>query len=196
MNNKIHEKSKQELLHELNELKIKYDAIEQLYHNKIEESRQTERTLQENQANIKAIIENSPESVWSIDLNYNIQYINEVFATSFQQKFGVQLKEGVNILNSLPQHLRSIWKERYDRAFNNEHFVFTDKIEIDNSSVYIEVSMNPIIYDGKVAGASFSEKTLAKEGEQKRLCLKVKHVLKHFTMLRLGELPFMTVVKF
>jgi PAS domain S-box-containing protein len=161
MNNKIHEKSKQELLHELNDLKNKYDAIEQLYHNQIEESRQTEKTLQENQANIKAIIENSLESVWSIDLNYNIQYINEIFASSFQQTFGVHLEKGVNLLNSLPEHLKAIWKERYDRAFNNEHFVFTDKIELENSSVYIEVSTNPILYDGKVVGASFFGKDIS-----------------------------------
>ncbi|HRX12566.1 MAG TPA: PAS domain S-box protein, partial [Draconibacterium sp.] len=171
MNNKIHEKSKQELLQELNELKNKYDALEELYHKKIEESRQTERTLQENQANIKAIIENSLDSVWSIDLNYNIQYINKVFAASFKQTFGVQLEKGVNILNSLPQNLRSIWKERYDRAFNKEHFVFTDKIDLGNNSVFIEVSMNPVVSDGKVVGASFFGKDISERKSTEKALL-------------------------
>ena len=143
------------------DLQQKYNSVVALYEKKTEESRQTEQTLYENQANIKAIIENSLESIWSIDTNYIIQYVNEVFATSFQQTFGVLLKKGVNLLESLPAHLQPIWKERYDRAFNNEHFVFTDKIELENGSVYIEVAMNPIVINEKVVGASFFGKDIS-----------------------------------
>jgi len=156
------EKSKQQLLIDIQELQQKYDSVLTLYNQKIKESTQNEQTLRENEANIKAIIENSLESIWSIDTEYNIQYINEIFATSFQNTFGVHLKKGVNILESLPPQLRAIWKERYDRAFNNEHFVFTDKIELENGSVYIEVAMNPVIINDKVAGASFFGKDITK----------------------------------
>ena len=162
------EKSNEELLFELNELREKYNSVVELFEQKIEESLQIEKNLRENEANIKAIIENSMDSIWSIDTSYNIQYINQVFAIAFKRTFGVHLTKGKNILNALPDHLRSVWKERYDRAFNNEHFVFTDKIETENNSIYIEVSMNPIIIDGKVAGASFFGKdiTLRKQTEE------------------------------
>ena len=156
----LQEKSKEQLVNELHDLQQKYNSVMALYEQKIEESRRTENSLYESEANIKAIIENSLESIWSIDTNYNIQYINKVFAENFQQTFGVLLEKGVNILESLPANLRAIWKERYDRAFNNEHFVFTDKIELDNSSVYIEVAMNPVVINGKVAGASFFGKDI------------------------------------
>jgi len=155
------EKSKEELLNELLDLKQKYNSVVALYEKKTEESRQTEQTLYENQANIKAILENSLESIWSIDTNYIIQYVNEVFATTFQQTFGVLLEKGVNLLESLPPQLRTIWKERYDRAFNNEHFVFTDKIDLENGSVVIEVAMNPIVINEKVVGASFFGKDIS-----------------------------------
>ncbi len=155
------EKSKQQLLIDLQELQQKYDSVLALYGQKIKESSQNEQTLRENEANIKAIIENSLESIWSIDTNYNIQYINEVFATSFLKTFGVHLEKGVNILESLPPQLRTIWKERYDRAFNNEHFVFTDKIDVENGSVYIEVAMNPVVINEKVVGASFFGKDIS-----------------------------------
>ncbi len=156
----LQEKSKEQLLNELHDLQQKYNSVTALYEQKIQESRRTENSLYESQANIKSIIENSLESIWSIDTNYNIQYINKVFAENFQQTFGVLLEKGVNILESLPANLRSIWKERYDRAFNNEHFIFTDKIELDSSSVYIEVAMNPVVINGKVAGASFFGKDI------------------------------------
>ena len=154
-------KTNQQLLAKLQELQLKYDSILALYEQKIKESAQVENELRENEANIKAIIENSLDSVWSVDTNYHIQYINDVFAESFFNAFGVHLGKGVNILEMLPPQLRTIWKERYDRAFNNEHFVFTDKIDTENGAVYIDVAMNPVVINDKVVGASFFGKDIS-----------------------------------
>lgn len=160
-------KSKEELISELAALQQKYENVVKLYEAKLSESRDTEQTLIENQANIKAIIENSLDSVWSIDRNYCIKYVNDNFARSFFSTFGIELKEGVNILYALPPSLRDIWKERYDRAFNNEYFVFTDKIDLGHRAIYIEVAMNPISIGGQVVGASFYGKDITerKTGE-------------------------------
>jgi PAS domain S-box-containing protein len=132
----------------------------------ITERYQVIEALKESEANIIAIIENSLESIWSIDRNYNIKYVNEVFAGAFQETFGVRLHKGVNIIESLPANLRDLWKERYDRAFKNEHFLFEDRIDMEDHVVFIEVSMNPIVIDDEVVGASFygrdvTEKKLA-----------------------------------
>jgi len=157
----MHEKSRETLLHELEILQQKYDSLQKLYDENTQTSHLAEQTLLENEANIKAIIENSLDSIWSIDRNYNIQYVNDIFAKSFFATFGIQLVRGVNILESLPVSLRDIWKERYDRAFNNEHFVFNDKIELENSNIYIEVAMNPVLINGQVVGASFFGKDIS-----------------------------------
>jgi PAS domain S-box-containing protein len=126
----------------------------------VTERKRGEQKLRESEANITAIIENSLESIWSIDNKYRIQYVNDVFAQSFFQSFGVHLKKGVNILTSLPLELQPLWKERYDRAFRNEHFVFSDKVDLRETSIYVEVAMNPIVLDGKVVGASFYGKDI------------------------------------
>ena len=126
----------------------------------ISDSVNAESAIKESEANLKAIIENSIESIWSIDLDYQIKYVNEVFANSFMQTFGVQLMPGVNILDALPPEIRQLWKERYDRAFNNEHFVFEDKVDTPVGPVYVEVAMNPIVVDSKVVGASFYGKNV------------------------------------
>jgi len=130
-------------------------------------SKQTELAIKESSANLKAIIENSLDSIWLINRNYEIQYVNDVFANAFRELFGVQLTSGVNLLESLPHDLRQLWKERYDRAFNNEHFVFEDRVDAGSSSIYIEVSMNPIVIDNEVIGASFygRDVTLKKAAE-------------------------------
>ena len=126
----------------------------------ITENKRSEGAIKESEANLKAIIENSLESIWSINRDYEIQYVNELFATDFKNTFGVQLTKGTNILESLPPDLRKLWKERYDRAFNNEHFVFEDRIDIGTSPIYIEVAMTPIVVDGNVVGASFYGKNV------------------------------------
>jgi PAS domain S-box-containing protein len=120
-------------------------------------------SLKKSEANLKAIIENSLESIWSIDIDYRIQYANEVFIEAFEQSFGIRLAEGINLLELLPESIREMWKERYDRAFSGEHFVFTEKLELPDTEVYIEVAMNPIVLEGKVIGASFYGRDISKQ---------------------------------
>jgi PAS domain S-box-containing protein len=132
----------------------------------ITETKRSENAIKASEANLIAIIENTLESIWSIDRKYDIQYVNEVFATAFKQTFGVRLAKGINIIESLPASLKDLWKQRYNRAFNNEHFLFEDRIDLGDASVFVEVSMNPIVVDGEVVGASLygrdvTEKKLA-----------------------------------
>jgi len=111
--------------------------------------------LQTSEANLKAIVENTMESIWSINTKYEILHINNVFAQAFFESFGVKLTKGTNIVNALPLELKQIWKERYDRAFKNERFIFEDRVDLGNTFIYIEVAMNPIVINGTVVGASF-----------------------------------------
>jgi len=110
----------------------------------------------ESRANVTAIIENTNDSIWAIDTKYQIIYINNVFKTEFQLAFGVQLEKGMNLVQSIPIHLRQFWKDKYDSVLSNQHFVFENKVEVSpDLYIYIEVSMNPILLEGIVVGASF-----------------------------------------
>ncbi|OFY59193.1 MAG: hypothetical protein A2V50_02590 [Bacteroidetes bacterium RBG_19FT_COMBO_42_10] len=137
----------------------------------ITESKRSQNAIKESEANLKAIIENTLESIWSVDKNYRIQYVNEVFIQAFKNTFGVQLAKGVNILESVPAHMKQIWKDRYDRTFNNgDHFIFEDKVDAGDTSIYIEVAINPIVIDGIVVGASLYGKDVTdKKTAQLRL---------------------------
>ena len=121
----------------------------------ITERNKVRSALRKSEADLKAIIENSLENIWSIDVNYNIQYVNKLFKDAFFQSFGVVLDKGVNILDSLPEGLRELWRERYDRALGGEQYSFLDRIELPSGDVYIQVALNPIFMDGRVVGASF-----------------------------------------
>jgi len=105
-------------------------------------------------ANITAIIEGTNESIWAFNLDYEILYINQKFKDEFYETFGVHLEPGVNLIKTLPESVIDIWKSRYDRALANEQFTTEDKIENQRGTVYIQVTFNPIIKQGKVVGAS------------------------------------------
>ena len=93
-------KSTEDLFAELQSLQQKYDVVLNLYEEKLKESLHTEQSLIKKEADIQAIIENSMDSIWSIDTNYDIQYINDIFKESFYQSFGVQLTKGLTAPDS------------------------------------------------------------------------------------------------
>ena len=170
--------SAEELISELQSLQQKYNTVLNLYEEKLNENLHTKQSLLENEANIQAIIENSLDSIWSIDTDYNIQYINEIFSESFKHTFGVRLEKGMNILDALPEPLKPLWKERYDRAFKNEHFIFEDKVDIGDEAIYIEVAMNPVKINGKVTGASFFGKDITSRKRAEESLLKSEEAMK------------------
>ena len=127
----------------------------------ITDERNSQLLVKENEANLHAIIENTLENIWSVNLNYEINYVNKVFANAFMASFGIRLAKGVNIIEALPEDARALWKSRYDRAFRNEHFQFEDVVQTLQGPVYIEVAMNPIVVDAKVIGVSVYSKDVS-----------------------------------
>lgn len=140
-------------------------------HHDITEQKQDELKLQEAKeqalesiANIHAIINNTDDSVWAIDSDYKITYINHRFKQDFLQSFGYELKIGDNVVENLPREIQPIYKERYTRVLNNERFKIEDKVPVaENQWIYIQISFNPIVTDGKVIGASFFGKDVTEE---------------------------------
>ncbi|MCB8999404.1 MAG: response regulator [Bacteroidales bacterium] len=107
-----------------------------------------------NNANVTAIIEGTQNSIWAFDRDYLILYINHVFQSEFLQSFGILLTPGVNLIESLPEAMRSLWKSRYDRVLNNEQFTIEDAVETAIGLIYIQISFNPIVKKGEVVGGS------------------------------------------
>ena len=131
-------------------------------HKDITEQKETRKVFLQSKTNILAILENTTDSIWAINTSYEILYANHAFISAFHNNFGVRLKPDVNLLLSLPESLKQLWKSRYDRVLSNEMFSFIDKIDTENSSIYFEVFMNPIVFEGKVIGASFFGKDITK----------------------------------
>lgn len=109
---------------------------------------------EEDAAKVTAIIEGNLNSIWAFDRDYRILYVNRVMQQEFQQSFGVKLEPGVDLVEALPEPLRPFWKPRYDKVLSNEQFTVEDAVPTEIGTLYIEVSFNPIVKDGRVIGGS------------------------------------------
>ncbi|GAB1448037.1 hypothetical protein MASR2M44_10420 [Bacteroidota bacterium] len=127
-----------------------------------------ELALLESEANLKALLNSSSESVWSVDRHYRVIYSNEVFSNEFRNAFGHFLLPGDSIISLLPKMLQERWKERYDKVFAGEKIHFTERIPTEINTYYVDVSMNPIIINNRVTGASVFSKNVSAEEEAKQ----------------------------
>ncbi len=120
----------------------------------------SEKTLCESAANMSAIIENTQDSIWTINTAYEIVYMNSAWKEAFLQSFGVRLETGMVVLDQLPEPLKSIWKKRYDRTLANERFEIIEAIELETHTLYVEIQYNPILVNDVVVGASVFAKDI------------------------------------
>ena len=131
-----------------------------------EELRSAKEQAEETNANISAIIEGTAESIWAFDRDFNILYINHVFQQDFFESFGVMLQKGSNLLASLPEIIRPLWKPRYEKVLSGEHFSIIDELKTAVGQIFIQITFNPIVNNGEVIGGSCFGSNIT---EQKRM---------------------------
>ncbi|HNM15927.1 MAG TPA: PAS domain S-box protein, partial [bacterium] len=141
----------------------------------VTERRLVEEDLRNNEANLAAILENSHDSIWSIDAAYRIVTINSTFRDAYYAAFGIRLEVGVNVMDSIPDDLRVLWKARYERVIvRGEVFMESDHYDLGGESRDYEISFFPIrTDDGIIRGASIfsrdvTERVRSREAVERR----------------------------
>ncbi|MEJ1240969.1 histidine kinase [Chryseolinea sp. T2] len=104
------------------------------------------------ESNQRAMVDNTNFIVWSVNRDYQLISFNKPFANIIKHRFGTtpqvgqRLTDGIDRLN----RLRDEWSPLYDKALGGETF----KITWGFNEVYHEYTLNPIIEDAKVIGAT------------------------------------------
>ncbi|HNF87656.1 MAG TPA: PAS domain S-box protein, partial [bacterium] len=141
----------------------------------VTERRLVEEDLRNNEANLAAILENSHDSIWSIDAAYRIVTINSTFRDAYYAAFGIRLEVGMNVMDSIPDDLGALWKARYERVIvRGEVFMESDHYDLGGESRDYEISFFPIrTDDGIIRGASIfsrdvTERVRSREAVERR----------------------------
>jgi len=121
----------------------------------VTEQRLAERELEEAQHNLEALVENTGDSIWSVDRNHRLITLNSAFALEIEARTGAephvgQLPPEVFLPKDVPWY-----EELYDRTLAGERHIALRTDEVDGQLQYFELYANPIRSIEGVSGAVF-----------------------------------------
>jgi PAS domain S-box-containing protein len=138
------------------------------------------------QAELRALIENVGEGIWSVDPSYRVIAFNAVMAERYRQLFGRPLSLGERMEAWVPPNWRARWERLYDRALAGERFTLEEEIAMPGGTRWYAISFNPIVSDAAVTGVTvfssdITDRKLADEAERRHQA-ELAHVLRLSTM--------------
>ncbi len=115
-----------------------------------EEMARTQKELSEKEANLKALINNTDDSIITIDRNYRILVMNDVVKRRYKGTQFEGMGEGSNALEMLGD-VADEWKGYYDKVMENgEHLNFVLESSVQGEQMWREYFLNPIRSDNNL----------------------------------------------
>jgi diguanylate cyclase (GGDEF)-like protein/PAS domain S-box-containing protein len=114
------------------------------------------------EGNLATLIESTEDYIWSVDLDYGLIAFNSAAKQGYEISFGTHAAVGMRPEQLLPPEIAANWPPLYQRALSEGPF----RVEYPfvNGSI-LELSLNPIVVDGKTIGISVFGKNIT---ERKR----------------------------
>jgi PAS domain S-box-containing protein len=147
--------------------------------------KEAEAELRRSQAALSTLVENTTDSIWSMNRDGVIQAVNTAFRKRFRRRFGVDY-DGTVSEALLP---KAIWNDLvglYERAFQGEHVQIEYRIPLDGVPEYFLISVYPIVENGVVTGATVFSKDITErkrvEAQARQHQAELAHVLRLGTM--------------
>ncbi|MBT1701897.1 PAS domain-containing protein [Chryseosolibacter indicus] len=92
-----------------------------------EEMQRVLEVVQKSEQYIKGLLDESTDSILTIDKNYCLLHFNKTFSSSFESR-GTAVNKGFDILNIFPPEVRDDKRLFYKRIFNGETIEITEKL--------------------------------------------------------------------
>jgi PAS domain S-box-containing protein len=121
----------------------------------VTEQRLAERQLDESQRNLEALVENTGESIWSVDRHHRLITLNSAFALALEARTGKEPAVGQLPADVFPEEDVPWYEEVYDRTLRGERHVALRTDRVDGQLQYFELYANPIQAIDGVSGAVF-----------------------------------------
>jgi PAS domain S-box-containing protein len=119
----------------------------------VTEQRLAERRLDESQRNLAALVENTGDSIWSVDRHHRLITLNSAFALAIEARTGAEPAVGQLPAQVFPPEDVAWYEELYDRALAGERHVALRTDHVDGQVRYFELYVNPIHSAEGVSGA-------------------------------------------
>jgi PAS domain S-box-containing protein len=123
--------------------------------------REAQARIRRDQANLRALIENTSDAIWSMGLDFNILVFNSAASLLAMKMSGQPMTVGTDFLQHLPEEARGRWRAAAMRARNRERFREEYLLTWNGVDYEFEMSFNPISNDGIVTGMAVFGKDMA-----------------------------------
>jgi PAS domain S-box-containing protein len=105
-------------------------------------------------ANVTALIENSTDSIWSVNADLRLVKFNSFFRDEMATTFTIRPEEGMSLPALLGDEAWPHWQGWYSRALSGKRFVAEYQKVADKGRIFYEIAFNPIVTDSAVTGVS------------------------------------------
>lgn len=113
------------------------------------------QALQEQNANLLAVLENTEDLIASRDREHRLVFFNSAFACNLQRLFGVEARGGLNTLEYLPDEQRPFWEGVLARALAGERVQQEFAWDYGEGDLRTyEIAFNPVYLEEEVVGTS------------------------------------------
>lgn len=105
-------------------------------------------------ANLTALIEHTLDSVWSVDVQYQLIVCNSACQKQFVKAYGLSIQPGMDLVTCLPLKHQRLWQSCYDRALSGERFTIELHFDTPDLPAHIEILFNPIQSQQQITGVA------------------------------------------
>jgi PAS domain S-box-containing protein len=123
-------------------------------HNNITEIVLAKQKLEASEKNLRQIMENSSEMIWSIDREHRLITFNKVFSDEYNNFLGVPPSPGNIQYELYPPEAKEVWKVKIEEAFAGNSVLFERSYLSNNEIKHIDIHLHPIKNGNVVEGVT------------------------------------------
>ena len=117
--------------------------------------------VQTQAANLTALIEHTPDAVWSVDRHYRLITCNTACQRQFAKAYGITLHPGLDLVACLPVAQQASWQTCYDRALAGEELAIELHLDVPSLPTHTEVLFNPIRSQSQITGVAMFSRDIS-----------------------------------
>lgn len=100
--------------------------------------------LRAKEASMRSIIENTENSIWSVDRDFRLLAANSAFQAWYNGMTGHSITPGDNVLELMPDDLKEMWRKYLGRGLSGVSFTTMSSSGAGQEIRYIRFSFNPV----------------------------------------------------